>query len=65
LTGNTRDDRAIELIEAYGFDGVQVWLSIKTIARIHRVYPEVIVCIAYADSSLGKFLKTEHNYGNV
>lgn len=65
LHWNTRDDRAIELLEHYDFDGVRTWSSIKTIARIWRVQPEIIICIAYADSSLGKFLKTDHNYWNV
>lgn len=65
LSWNTRDDRAIELLQVYGFDWPQVWLSIKKIAWDWGVYPEAIICIAYADSSLGKFLKTKHNYGNV
>lgn len=65
LSWNTRDDRAIDLLNAYWFTGVDVWLSIKKIAWDWGVYPEAIICIAYADSSLGRFLKTKHNYGNV
>jgi len=65
LTWNTRDDRSIQLLNAYWFDWVDVWSSIKTIARIWRVQPEIIVCISYADSSLGKHLKTANNRGNV
>lgn len=64
LTGTTRDERAIQLLEAYWFDD-NTWDSIKVIARIHRIYPEVILAIAYSDSSLGKHLKTSFNYGNV
>lgn len=65
LSWNTRDDRAIELLDAYGFTWVEVWSSIKTIARIWRVQPEMFVCLSYADSSLGKHLKTAFNWANV
>ena len=65
LEWNTRDDRSISLLEAYWFDGVHTWSTIKTIARIHRIHPEMFICIMYADSSIGRFLKTSHNYGNV
>jgi len=54
-----------ELLTKYGFDAEEVYPVIRTIGRIYNVYPEALICIAYADSSLGKYLKTEHNYGNV
>lgn len=65
LYGDTKQERIISLFNAYWFDGEDMWYTIRTISRIYRVYPETIVCIAYADSSLGRFLKTQHNYGNV
>lgn len=65
LTGTTRQERIVSLLNQYGFDWEDTWYVLRTIGRIYRVYPETIVCIAYADSSLGRFLKTEHNYGNV
>ena len=37
----------------------------QVVARIYRVYPEALICIAYADTSLGNFLKTANNIGNV
>ncbi len=33
--------------------------------KIHGIKPEVIVCIAQADSSLGRALKSSNNIGNV
>jgi hypothetical protein len=65
LYGDTKQERIISLLNTYWFDGEDTRYTIRTISRIYRVYPETIVCIAYADSSLGRFLKTEHNYGNV
>lgn len=52
------------ILKEYGFQE-EMLASIKTIARIHKIKPEVIICIAYADSSLGKYLKTKNNIGNV
>lgn len=65
LYGDTHQERIISLLNQYGFSWEDTRYTIRTISRIYRVYPETIVCIAYADSSLGRFLKTEHNYGNV
>ena len=64
LNWTGRDSRAVELLSNYWMPS-DTRTSIKVIARIYRVYPEVILCIAYADSSLGRFLKSQHNYGNV
>lgn len=64
LTGENKDQRAVQLLQNYGM-GQGEWQAIKTISRIHKVYPEVLVCVMYADTSIGKFLKTAHNYGNV
>lgn len=62
LVGVGREERMRELLSHYGHDNYEVW---KTIARVYRVYPEILICIAYADSSLGRFLKTDNNFGNV
>lgn len=65
LNGSTRDERAIELLEAYDFPWEETWEMMKDLARDYRIQPELFICIAYADSSLWRFLKTDHNYGNV
>lgn len=62
LEGEGREERMKSLLASYWLYNYEVW---KTVARIHRVYPETIICIAYADTSLGRFLKTENNLGNV
>lgn len=65
LSWNTSDDRSVQLLNAYWFDWVGVWALIKKIGDKHSIRPEMFICIMYADSSLWKFLKTTHNYGNV
>jgi len=62
LEGEGREERMKSLLASYWFDNYEVR---KTIARVFRIYPETLICVAYADSSLGRFLKTEHNYWNV
>ena len=62
LTGTNRVERMHQLLAAYGHDNYEVW---KTVARIHQIYPEMLICVTYADSSIGRFLKTANNLGNV
>lgn len=66
LSSTGINSRIWELLIAYGiWNSGDTLAAIKTIARIYRIYPEVLVCVAYSDSSLWKHLKTVHNYGNV
>lgn len=62
LTGTDRVERMHQLLAHYWHDNYEVW---QTVARIYRVYPELMICIAYADTSLGRFLKTASNIGNI
>lgn len=62
LSGSNRVERMRSLLQAYGHDNYEVW---QTVARIHQIYPEMLICVTYADSSIGRFLKTENNLGNV
>ena len=64
LTGD-RITRMKWLLKAYDLDPEELRPAIRTIARIHRIYPEAIICIAYADSSIGRYSKTKNNPGNV
>ena len=67
LYGDTKNERIISMLQSYGFEDAETEArpAIRTISRIFQVQPEIIVCIAYADSSLWRFLKTSYNYGNV
>jgi hypothetical protein len=37
----------------------------RDVGHRHKIQPELLVCIAQADSSLGRYLKTSYNIGNV
>ena len=67
LYGDTKNERIISMLQSYGFEDAETEArpAIRTISRIFQVQPEIIVCIAYADSSLWRFLKTSYNYWNV
>jgi len=62
LSGTNRVERMHSLLSNYGHDNYE---ARQTVARIHKIYPEMLICVAYADSSLGRFLKTKFNLGNV
>ncbi len=60
----SRDDRVIELFEGFGYDAKQatdLWDVYRSAGRIGRIRGEFLVCITYADSSLGKALLTTNN----
>ena len=71
LTAEVADARAKQLLEAYGFDkrfGLTPgygWEIFKKVGKRYGIKPEFLVCVAKADSSLGKNLKTDNNIGNV
>lgn len=63
LSGSWRHERMKELLNYYW-----VWDLYDTFivaAKAHHIYPELWICIAKADTSLGKALKTQGNIGNV
>jgi len=60
-----RDNRAIELLTKYWHSWEAIRDTFIHTARVHRIYPEVLLCITYADTSIGKHLKTPYNWWNV
>lgn len=64
MQGETRDERAQELLIAY-WHPAEYWDTFIHVARVYEVYPEVLLCVTYADSSVGTQLKTKWNWGNV
>lgn len=63
LESEWREARMKELLSHY--DRAPEYEVRKVVARIYQVYPEVLICIAYADTSLWNYLKTPNNIGNV
>lgn len=61
LSGSTSWDRLEEMLRYYGHEPSE-WTDSST---NYQIKPEVVTCIAKADSSLGKDLTTANNFWNV
>ena len=65
---NTREERVYTLFEWFWYsswESRELWDVYRSAWRIWRIRWEFLVCIAYADSSLGKVLLTKNNPWNV
>jgi len=71
LTASGVADRSKQMLRAYKFDerfGLTKhygWELFKKVGDRYHIKPEFLVCVAKADSSLGRWLKTDNNIGNV
>lgn len=59
------EDRMDEMLLRYGRDEDLEHRRWNRVWEKHGIKPPVLVCIAKADSSLGRELKSSHNYWNV
>ena len=63
--GETTDDRAIAFLKSYGvgiYRSLTFWNNAVKDTNIDR---DVTICIAFAESTLGRYLSTDGNIGNV
>lgn len=63
LQGSTREERMRELLAYYGKE--YLYETFFYGGKMFGVYPELAICIAKADTSLGRFTKSQNNLGNV
>lgn len=62
----SNDDKLAAYLQQYAADDVKPLADIFNKAgEAHKIKPEVLVCIAMADTTLGKATRTENNIGNV
>ena len=65
MSGNTVNDRAQQFLSMYGigvFRSVTFWDNAVKDTHIDR---DTVICIAFAESTLGRYLSTDNNIGNV
>lgn len=71
LTASGVEERTKQLLVAYKFDETfnltnhYGWELFKKVGNRYKIKPEFLVCVAKADSSLGRWLKSDNNIGNV
>lgn len=63
LSGSTPDQRHAQLLKNHNLEEL-IPLS-ETLEKKYRINKYLPTCIAKADTSLGRFLKTKNNIGNV
>lgn len=54
--------RTEELLQHYWLNNYN---EREVIWRLHNIKTEVLVCITYADTSIGRYMKSKNNIGNV
>lgn len=65
MTWNTVDERAYQFLKLYGV-GVYKHIQFREDATKNtNIDRDVVICIAFAESTLGKYLSTSNNIGNV
>ncbi len=65
MSWDTVDERAYQFLKLYGvgiYKHIQFWEDATKNTNIDR---DVVICIAFAESTLGKYLSTSNNIGNV
>ncbi|MBQ7616672.1 hypothetical protein IJS64_01445 [bacterium] len=65
LKGRTVDERAQTFLNSYAvgtYRNLSFWDEVVKGTNIDR---DMVICIAFAESTLGRFLSTDNNIGNV
>ena len=65
ISGVTVDERAQKFISSYGvgiYRELPFWDSAVAGTNIDR---DMVICVAFAESTLGQYLSTDNNIGNV
>lgn len=65
LSGATVDERAQKFLNSYGvgvYRELPFWDSVVIGTNIDR---DMVICVAFAESTLGQYLATNNNIGNV
>ena len=65
LKGGTAEERTQRFLNSYAvgtYRNVDFWDQVVAGTNIDR---DMVICIGFAESSLGKFLSTNNNIGNV
>jgi hypothetical protein len=65
IEGTSLDERAQKFLNSYGvgvYREVNFWSSVVEGTNIDR---DMVICVAFAESTLGQYLSTSNNIGNV
>ncbi len=65
MTGETLDIRAQQFLSRYGVGIYRNLVFRDDVVKGTNIDRDVVICIAFAESTLGRYLTTPNNIGNV
>ena len=65
MKGKTEEDRQKYLLDTYAAPEFQNWDTWVDVALDAEIDPSFLMCVGLAETTLGNYLKTRYNVGNV
>jgi hypothetical protein len=65
MSGDTLEERETQFLRAYGVGVYKSLAFWEQAAQGTNIDKDVVICIAFAESTLGRYLSTSNNIGNV
>jgi hypothetical protein len=65
MKGKTEEERQKYLLNTYASNDFQNWDTWVDIALDSHIDPSFLMCVGLAETTLGNYLKTRYNVGNV
>jgi len=65
MSGSTLEEREAQFLRAYGVGVYKLPAFWEDAAKGTNIDKDVVICIAFAESTLGRYLSTSNNIGNV
>jgi Peptidase family M23 len=65
MSGSTLEERESQFLRAYGVGVYKLPAFWEDAAKGTNIDKDVVICIAFAESTLGRYLSTSNNIGNV
>ncbi len=65
MTGNTLAERESQFLTRYGVGVYRQVAFREDVVKDTNIDKDVVICIAFAESTLGHYLSTSNNIGNV
>ena len=65
MSGSTLEERESQFLRAYGVGVYKSAAFREAAAKDTNIDKDVVICIAFAESTLGRYLSTSNNIGNV
>ena len=65
MTGSTHLQRQIQFLSRYGVGTYRNIVFRESVIKDTNIDIDMVICVAFAESTLGRYLSTANNIGNV